>query len=114
MASCHFASLAGGFGSIRVVSSTAERTSSRFRTAIIGLLYRAAMTSPCSVILMRPSRVPRGCAWIVSFFSRSAPDLGKLETKFRRAVQQRRNCQLGRLEVPGMDVDVLIMRRGGS
>ena len=47
-----------------LASSTAARIVSRFRLARPRMLYLKEMTSPCSVILMLPSRVPGGWAMI--------------------------------------------------
>ncbi len=51
-----------------VGSSDASRVAavmaSRFAAALSGVPYLAAMTSPCSVMRMRPCTVPGGCARI--------------------------------------------------
>lgn len=46
----------------KLASMTAEVTSSMLRSAISGSPYFDEMTSPRSVILMRPPTVPGGCA----------------------------------------------------
>src|SRR6478609_3906905 len=44
----------------------AATVSSRFSRARAGMRYLSEMTSPCSVTLISPSRVPQGCARIAS------------------------------------------------
>jgi hypothetical protein len=45
-------------------SNVAEAMVSRLATALSTVPYFAAMTSPCSVMRIRPLTVPCGCAWM--------------------------------------------------
>lgn len=57
----------------------------------------------------------KGCEWIVGFFSREPADLEEFETLLRRAVQERRpDCTLGPMELEGVSIHALILRRGAS
>ena len=50
----------------RRMAITALVVNSRLRIAISGRLYLPEMTSPCSVVLIRPETVPGGWARIAS------------------------------------------------
>src|SRR5690349_21257158 len=53
-------------GDCRDASNVAAHMDSRLLSAFSRDPYLAAMTSPCSVMRMRPCTVPAGCAWMAA------------------------------------------------
>ena len=53
-------------GGSRLASNAADAIASRFVAALSRVPYFAAITSPCSVIRIRPCTVPVGCARIAA------------------------------------------------